>query len=325
MIGLRFDMRLAPGQDVRGAYRAALDMVEWSEGSFAPFVTVSEHHAVADGYLTSPGTMVAAMAARTTSTYFMVTAAILPLYDPVRLAEEMAVIDHISGGRVGWVLGVGYRPEEYALLGVDFERRGRLADEHLDTLFDALAGRDLTPHGRPGSIGRAPEGRITLFWGGASRPAARRAARRGLGLFAQTNVDGLAQVYEQECAAAGIEPRGCVMPNPGAPMTVFVADDVDRAWDELGEPMLRDATAYAAWNPQSAARNASMSTSRSVEELRSEGASHRVVTVDGALDILGNDPLMLHPLCGGLDPEVAWPYLRRVGEQVAPARDAARS
>ena len=88
--------------------------------------------------------------------------------------------------------------------------------------------------------------------------------------------------------------------------------------------MLRDATAYAAWNPQSAARNASMSTSRSVEALRSEGASHRVVTVDGALDILGSDPLMLHPLCGGLDPEVAWPYLRRVGDAVAPAH-AARS
>ena len=138
MIGLRFDMRLGPDTDPRSAYRAAIEMVEWSEESFAPFVTLSEHHAVADGYLTSPATLAAAMAARTSSTFFLVTAAILPLYDPVRLAEEIALVDHISGGRVGWVLGLGYRPEEYAMLGVDFARRGRIADEHLATPLDAL-------------------------------------------------------------------------------------------------------------------------------------------------------------------------------------------
>ena len=298
MIGLRFDMRLGPDTDPRTAYRTAIEMVEWSEGAFAPFVTLSEHHAVADGYLTSPATLAAAMAARTTSTFFLVTAAILPLYDPVRLAEEIALVDHISGGRVGWVLGLGYRPEEYAMLGVDFARRGRIADEHLATLLDALAGHALSP----------------LFWGGGSRPAARRAARFGLGLFAQTDVDGLAEAYAEECEAAGVEPMPCMLPSPGQPLTVFVADDLDAAWSEVGPYMLRDVVEYAGWNSGSTDRNASMSGSTTVDELRAEEASHRIVTIDGARTILESDPLMLHPLCGGLPAEVAWPYLRRVAD-----------
>lgn len=323
MFGLRFDMRLGPELDARTAYRTALDMVEWAEDSFAPFVTLSEHHAVADGYLTSPSLMVSAMAARTGSTHFLVTAAILPLYDPVRLAEEIAVADHLSGGRVAWVLGLGYRPEEYALLGVDFERRGALADAHLATLLDALAGHDLTPHGRAGAISSPPQG-LQLFWGGGSRPAARRAARHGLGLFAQTDVDGLAEAYVEECEVVGTDPAPCMLPSPTQPLTVFVADDVDRAWGEVGPSMLRDVVEYASWNQGGAGRNASMSASTTLDSLRDEAASHRIVDVDGALDILEDDPLMLHPLCGGLPADTAWTYLRRVGDEVASAW-AARS
>lgn len=318
MIGLRFDMRLGPETDPRTAYRTAIEMVEWSEGAFAPFVTLSEHHAVADGYLTSPATLAAAMAARTSSTFFLVTAAILPLYDPVRLAEEIALVDHISGGRVGWVLGLGYRPEEYAMLGVDFARRGRIADEHLATLLDALAGHDLAPHGRAGSVSPTAGPGLQLFWGGGSRPAARRAARHGLGLFAQTDVDGLAEVYAEECEAAGVDPAPCMLPSPGQPLTVFVADDLDAAWSEVGPYLLRDVVEYASWNAGTTDRNASMSGSRSLDELRAEEASHRIVTVEGARKILESDPLMLHPLCGGLPAEVAWPYLRRVADVAGP-------
>jgi len=323
VFGLRFDMRLSPELDARAAYRTAVDMVEWAEGSFAPFVTLSEHHGVADGYLTSPSLMVSAMAARTSSTSFLVTAAILPLYDPVRLAEEIAMVDHLSGGRVAWVLGLGYRPEEYALLGVDFDRRGAIADEHLSTLLDALAGHDLVPHGRPGSISSPPSG-VHLFWGGGSRAAARRAARHGLGLFAQTDVDGLAERYAEECDAAGTVPAPCMLPSPTQPFTVFVADDVERAWEQVGPSMLRDVVEYASWNQGAAGRTASMSRTTTLEALRAEAASHRIVDLDGALEILERDPLMLHPLCGGLSPDVAWTYLRRVGEEVAPAM-AARS
>ena len=67
-----------------------------------------------DGFLPSPLVLASAMAARTRQVSFMVAAASLPFYDPIRLAEDMAVLDHISNGRVSYVFGLGYRAEEFA-------------------------------------------------------------------------------------------------------------------------------------------------------------------------------------------------------------------
>ena len=64
---------------------------------------------------------------------------ILPFYDPVRLAEDLAVLDIISGGRVSVIFGIGYRPEEYEHFGLNIRRRGRLADEKLDLLRKLLS------------------------------------------------------------------------------------------------------------------------------------------------------------------------------------------
>src|SRR3546814_6213215 len=62
-------------------------------------IAVSEHHASDDGFLPSPIVMASAIAAVTKRTPIAIAAALLPLYDPVRLAEEMIVLDHISRGR----------------------------------------------------------------------------------------------------------------------------------------------------------------------------------------------------------------------------------
>jgi alkanesulfonate monooxygenase SsuD/methylene tetrahydromethanopterin reductase-like flavin-dependent oxidoreductase (luciferase family) len=70
----------------------------------------------------------------------IVCALLTPLYEPLRLAEDVAVLDHLSGGRLTLVAGLGYRPEEYAALGRDWERRGRLQDEVLETLLRAALG-----------------------------------------------------------------------------------------------------------------------------------------------------------------------------------------
>ncbi|MEO9166404.1 MAG: LLM class flavin-dependent oxidoreductase [Aquihabitans sp.] len=319
MFSLRFDMRLAPGGDARAAYQAAIEMAAWAEPVLDPFIVVSEHHASEDGYLPSPATFVSALAAATESTSFLVAAAVLPLYDPVRLAEEIAVVDHLSNGRVGWVLGLGYRPEEYALMGVDWDRRGQIADEKLAMLLDALAGHDLSSHGRPGSVHPTPGEGLQLYWGGGSPVAARRAARFDLGLFAQADRPGLADAYNAACAAEGREPGICFLPPAGQPFACFVADDLDQAWQDLGPALMRDVAEYAAWNGGTVEQAANLSRSSTLDGLRAEAGAHRILTVAEAVDLLDEHALTLHPLCGGLDPEVAWRYLRLVGEQVAPA------
>ena len=71
------------------------------------------------------------MAARTTRINFMLAAVLLPFYDPIRLAEDINVLDIISNGRVMYTLGLGYRPEEFEMFGVSWADRGRVADEKL--------------------------------------------------------------------------------------------------------------------------------------------------------------------------------------------------
>jgi alkanesulfonate monooxygenase SsuD/methylene tetrahydromethanopterin reductase-like flavin-dependent oxidoreductase (luciferase family) len=150
-----------------------------------------------------------------------------------------------------------------------------------------------------------------LLLAGGSRPAARRAARHGLGFLSQTNALGLKEFYESECRANGHEPGVMHLPASGAPTTVFVADDVDAAWAELGPYLLHDAVTAAGYR-HGDDTVASISRADSVRALRSENAAYRVITIDDAAgQIRGGGVLPLLPLCGGLPPNVAWPYLER--------------
>ena len=100
---------------------------------------------------------------------------------------------------------------------------------------------------------------------------------------------------------------------------MFVADDVDRAWDELGPHLLHDAMTAASYR-HGETSVASISTATTVDELRADRA-YRVVTVDEAAELVRAGAILpLLPLCGGLAPDVAWPYLERAADAVARAR-----
>ena len=141
MFIMRFDMR-APdgGAPPAELYQAALDMAAWGEEHGCLSVAVSEHHASPDGYLPAPLVLAAAIAGRTKRLPIQVAALLLPLHDPIDLAEQMAVLDLVSGGRVSYVLAVGYRPEEYAAFDRDFAARGRRMDACLEALQRAFTG-----------------------------------------------------------------------------------------------------------------------------------------------------------------------------------------
>jgi len=110
----------------------------------------------------------------------------------------------------------------------------------------------------------------------------------------------------------------CRLPPIDSPTTVFVADDVDAAWAELGPYLMHDVLSYAEWNAGNAP-TASVSFVRTAEELRAENRSHRILTVDEAIErVRSGAPLALHPLIGGLPPAIAWRYLETVVDQVLP-------
>ena len=316
----RFDMRApAFGAPTSTLYSAAIDMSAWAETHGCIAAVLCEHHGSEDGYLPSPIVLASAIAART-ERLLLSLVVILPFYDPVRLAEDLAVLDIISEGRVSVVFGIGYRPEEYEHFGLDIHRRGRLADEKLHLLRKLLSGGQVVHDGRRIMVTPPPHtpGGPTLMWGGASLAAARRAGRNGLGLLANGGGPGMQEAYESASREHGHDPGPLFVPDRDTPSVVFVADDVDRAWDEIGEHLLQDARGYAEWNPDNDI-SAGISYAKDVSELRETSKSHLILSVPEAVErVRAGQVLNLSPLCGGLPPELAWPYLKRIGEVVLP-------
>lgn len=320
MYSMRFDMR-APdfGASTTELYQAAIDMCAWAETRGCLAAVLCEHHGSPDGYLPAPLILASAIAARTQQLLLTLTV-VLPLYDPVRLAEEMALLDIISRGRATYIFGLGYRAEEYEHFGIDKRRRGSIADEKLGLLRSLLAGDEVEFQGRRIRVTprpSSPQGPV-MMWGGGSVAAARRAGRYGLGYLAQGDAPGSQQAYEASCREHGHEPGMTLLPQHDTPTVCFVAPDVDLAWRELGPHLLHDARMYAEWNPDNEV-SAGINHAADVDELRATSRTHRIFTADEAIrHIRGGGMLTLAPLCGGVPVETAWKYLRYVEESVMP-------
>ena len=321
MYTLRFDMRAKDGPaSAADLYAAAVEMAAFGEQNGAAAAMVSEHHASPDGYLPAPLVLASALAARTTRLPIQVAALLVPLYDPVPLAEQMAVLDLISRGRVSYVCAVGYRPEEYAMFGRDIKRRGRRMEESLAVMRRAWTGEPFTYEGRAVRVTPLPvtPGGPLLFMGGNSEVVVRRAARLGMGMLTMGGKLELEDLYRRACAEHGTQPQLFVNPTGDAPMSCFVAEDPERAWRELGPYLLHDARMYAAWMGEGEA--ISKSVAKDVDALRRENGPYRIFTPAQAVEQMRKSGmLMLQPLCGGLPPKLAWASLELLAAKVLPA------
>ena len=320
--GLRFDLRnpAIAGTPMADRYSAAIDMVEWGDRLGCVNVTVSEHHGSADGYLPSPLTMVAAMASRTTDTRFMIGALIVPFHDPLRLAEDLLVLDNLSRGRVDVVVAGGYVRQEFDLFDVPMRERGARVTETVATLKAAFTGEPFEFRGRRVHLTPAPHrvGGPSILLGGSSEAAARRAARIADGFI--PSLPEFWEFYRDEVVRLG-------RPDPGPTMqrdntTVFLAEDPERAWERMAPYFLHEMNAYGAWQAQEGVAN-QYRVMTSVDELRASG-QYRVITPDQMVEELRAMPfpfLMFHPLCGGMPPDIAWETLRLFESRVRPAFD----
>ena len=142
-IGVWFDLRNPPGwrQDPARLYAFTLELCEEAERLGADSLWFSEHHGFEDGYLPQPLTFAAAAAARTTRVRLGTGILVAPLRKTAQLAEEAAVVDLISGGRLELGLGAGYRVPEFELFGTDVTARYRILDEQVGELRRLLGRR----------------------------------------------------------------------------------------------------------------------------------------------------------------------------------------
>lgn len=310
----RYDFR-APGADPttrQEIFARAVEQAAYVDQHGHDALMVSEHHLSDDGYLPSPLLVASAFAAVTTRIPISVSALLVNLYEPVRLAEDVAVLDHLSKGRVSYTLGLGYRPVEYELFDRDWSSRGRAIEERIQALLRIWAEGEVTPapYSRPHPF---------LFYGGGSPAAARRAARLGLGFAPQAADQELRELYESECREHGREPGPVIMAPPG-PANIFCAEDPDAFWGNYGHHLLADAQGYQAWRGDSVASYV-RDDSQTVEQLRSAGV-YVVHTPADLIESLRTKQIRLvtsHPACGGLPPEPSWESVRLISETVLPA------
>lgn len=318
--GLRFDFRnpVIAGTTMADRYAAALDMVEWADRLGCVSVTVSEHHSSPDGYLPSPLPMLGAMAARTTNVRFLVAALIAPFHDPLRLAEDLVVLDNLSRGRVDLIVAGGYVPAEFAMFDVPMNERGKRVTEAVATLKAAFTGQPFDYRGRTVRVTPAPfrPGGPGLLLGGSSEPAARRAARIADGFI--PSVPEVWEFYRDEVQQLGRpDPGPCpIRPN----RVVALAKDPDEGWERMAPFFLHETNAYGEWH----AAEKELATYRSsadTDALRATG-QYCVLTPEQLVGEMRSAALPLmtfHPLCGGMPPELAWSSLQLLETEVLPA------
>jgi alkanesulfonate monooxygenase SsuD/methylene tetrahydromethanopterin reductase-like flavin-dependent oxidoreductase (luciferase family) len=310
-IVLRFDMRSAPHCKETPAerYRAALEMAVWADRNAVDVVGLSEHHDTTDGFLSAPLQLAGMMAARTNRVRISVSALLVPLHDPLRLAEDIALVDIIAAGRFSATCGLGYRENEYACFGVDWSHRGEVFDTKLDILVRALKGEAIHYNGISTHLNPPPVSPVHLLLniGGNSKPAARRAARLGLFFCPALDAPELEQTYLAACQEYGFRHGYCI--SPRAPATTFISEDPAQCWKAIGEYLMYDATAYGAWRHPNR-RAYAESFASNIEELMREG-KYRVLTPEQALQtVLETGSLHLAPLTGGVPLDIAWRSLQ---------------
>ncbi len=232
-VGVYFDLRNAPGwrQDPARLYGYTLELCEEAERLGAHSVWLSEHHLFDDGYLPQPLTFAAAVAARTTRVRIGTAVLLAPLHSAAEIAEQVAVVDLVSNGRVDLGLGAGYRVPEFELFGADITRRYGLTDGRVRELRALWAEGQVTP---------APvQPRVPIWLGYQGPKGARRAGRLGEGLLSANGA--LWEPYSEGLREGGHEPTSGRM---AGSFQGFVTDDPDRDWPVVSRHLAYQLDSY---------------------------------------------------------------------------------
>ncbi|OBF80702.1 luciferase [Mycobacterium sp. 852002-51163_SCH5372311] len=296
---------------------AALELAQWGESRGITSISVDEHHVTGHGWSCNPIMAAAMFLARTSTMVASVDCALGPLWNPVRLAEDIALVDNMSRGRLLTTVGLGYRTVEYDSIGVDFGQRGKLMDGLVARMLSVWSGSDADAGVCTGTWTRPHP---PLFVGGGARVTARRAARFGLPLSLADYLPDIAAYYRELCAEAGVKPL-VIMPAATNRGMIFLHEDPDRAWAELGEHILWEAVTYGGWSSEERSLM-HLPGVQTLEEVQASGR-YRFLTPEQLIaEVRGTvsyGPIVLHPLVGGMPVDEAWNSVQLLADVVLPA------
>jgi alkanesulfonate monooxygenase SsuD/methylene tetrahydromethanopterin reductase-like flavin-dependent oxidoreductase (luciferase family) len=319
-LSLRYDMRQPdPDAQREELYQAAIEQCAWADRLGFDAVYIGEHHGAEDGYIPSSIVLASAIAARTQRLKLHLSALVITMHHPLRLAEDIAVLDLVSNGRVYITAGMGYRPHEFEMLGVDFKKRLQTYLNTIDVLQKAWTGEPFDFEGRTVRVMPKPvqKGGPKIIMGGSTEASAERAAK--LGLDYMPGHPGLYENYKAAVKALG-RPEPGPYPNFG-PNFLFVTEDPERDWPIVGPHVLYTTNSYAQWAQERGVGQTMYQLLESIEELKKQPI-FQVVTpaqcVEFAKSLGPQGDLQIQPLFGGLDPKMAWNSLELFEKAVLP-------
>lgn len=327
--GYQLDFRNPPGSKIAWPdfYAEMLSQAEMVEAAGLDSIWLTEHHFTDDGYLPAMMIAAAAIAARTRRVTIGTFVLLAPFQHPLKLAEDAAVVDAMSNGRLRLGIGLGYRAEEFQGFGVPREERFGRTIETVEILRRAWSGERFSHNGKyfqfkdvrvlPKPASKPyPE----LLWGAGLPAGIKRAAKLGMGFAC---VGGRREIgtYIEALKAEGKDPARFSIINS---RVVYVADSEEEAWNDTRAALMYQAQHYAKWLSAAAGTDPSRAMIRpDPERLRRTSVLGSPVQVRDRLkeifDTVPMTDLTMATQLPGLDPPKARRSLQRFAAEVLPA------
>ena len=307
-------------------YSDLIDFIVWTESVGFGGVWLAEHHGIEDGYLPSPLTVGTWIAARTKTMRIDTGVALAPFYHPVRLAEDLAVLDVLSNGRAGISLGLGYLQFEADAYGFDLKRRGKMTDELLQIVVKLWEGETVTFDGEFFQVKNArifplpiQKPHIPIFVGGTTQKGFRRAARYADGFNGPVEYY---PAYLEEVRAAGKPDSAARIQSLSySDMWMVVSDNREEALDEIAPHAYYQINGYAEWQKD---EDWAPFEQQSLEEFKKD-PNLKVFTSGQAIDYIRSRQELapIESFCmqvpAGCSPEKYRKYAQKFADEVMPA------
>jgi alkanesulfonate monooxygenase SsuD/methylene tetrahydromethanopterin reductase-like flavin-dependent oxidoreductase (luciferase family) len=253
--GLFYDFRnpAAWHRPYADIYSEIFEQIRWADQNGFDNVWLSEHHLVEDGYAPSLLPIAAAIAAQTKTIRIGSAVMILPLHNPIRVAEDAATVDVISNGRFELGVSLGYNQDENVSFGIPLKERGRRVNEELEIIRCLLEGETVNFSGKYYEIKNArlaplpvQQPRLPIWSGGFTPLGTQRAAKYADGFIA---VGGPSkELYDSYVnALQGLGKPTDHLRIAGGYFWLIPADDPEKSWREAAPHVIYQLNLYSEW------------------------------------------------------------------------------
>ncbi|MEO7403532.1 MAG: LLM class flavin-dependent oxidoreductase [Burkholderiales bacterium] len=284
-IGLHYSFQIAPGERSGDIIRQGLEDIAWADQNGFSAAVFAEHHFMADAWIPQPMQLAAAAAAVTKNLRVGTDICVLPLHHPVEVAEQIALVDNISGGRALLGVGLGWAQNEYDGFGVPFKARAAIYERSVDQVKRLLRGETVTSEdghyrfrdARISPLPANPNG-IPLWMAAIKDPALDRIARVG-DAWVMWPGGSLTELKRQQAILVEARARAGMPPFREQPIRreVFVAETDAKAWAAFADGLRHEyGHVYRAINPNYPADDSLDSLKRWGEDMFVVGSAETV-------------------------------------------------